>query len=220
MIVIGYYIPVSQHRSISMFLCFSQSGQGYTCVLIELTLYLREAFDHLVHRLVTSKSIAGLRERERRPICAYFVRLSLLSSPPHSFVTIFGGVSSFHPSQRWVGGACVLFLNCSASDSLLRVGYSPLNITLKCSASFKLWKTSLPTIKGASPVHNLPLQSLSFFLLLPFVSLFSHSPSLVVPLPVLKAGLDQTVKTSTLHSVIQHSIQFYFEEQINICVVL
>lgn len=131
-------------------------------------------------------------------MCLFCTSFSPSSHPP-SLVTIFGGVSSFHPSQRWVGGACVIFLNCSASDSLLRVGYSPLNITLKYSASFKLGKTSLPAIRGASPVHNLPLQtsfclSRSFFLL-PFVSHFPHSPSLVVPLPVLKAGRHQTAKS-------------------------
>lgn len=138
---------------------FSQSGQGYTCVLIEPTLYLREAFDHLVHRLVTQAGAVQASEKERDAPYALILYVFLSSPHPPSLVTIFGGVSSFHPSRRWVGGACVLFLNCSASDSLLRVGYSPLNITLKCSASFKLWKTSLPAIKGASPVHTLPLQT-------------------------------------------------------------
>lgn len=156
----------------------------------------------------------------------FFTSFSPLLTPLPSFVTIFGRVSSFHPSQRWVGGACVLFLNCSASDSLLRVGYSPLNITLKCSASLKLLENFTPcnqrsvtSTQSSSPDFYL---SLSFFLLLPFVCLFSRSPSLVVPLPVLKAGLHQTVTNfySTLCFNLQHYIQFYFEEQINICVVL
>lgn len=124
-----------------------------------------------------------------------FCRSFCPSLHPPSLVTIFGGVSSFHPSQRQVGGACALFLNCNASDSLLRVGYSPLNITLKCSASFKLWKTSLSAIRREHQrtlfLSRLPSVSL---ILWPFVSLSSRSPSLLVPLPVLKAGLHQIVK--------------------------
>lgn len=184
------------------------------CVLIELTLYLREAFDHLVHRLVTSKSIAGLRERERRPICAYFVCL-----PPPSFVTIFGGVSSFHPSHSEVGwrGMCVIFklqrLWLTAQGRL-----QPSKHHIKMLSKFQTLENFTPcnqrsvtSTQSSSPDFYL---SLLFFLLLPFVSLFSQSPSLVVPLPVLKTGLHQTVKNfySTLCLNIQHYVQFYFEE--------
>jgi len=71
--------------STDLLLRFSQSGQGYTCVLIEPTLYLREAFEHFVHRLVTSKSSEGLRKKERERDSPYvlilYVFLSLCSPP-------------------------------------------------------------------------------------------------------------------------------------------
>lgn len=155
-----------------------------------------------------------------------FCRSFSPSPHPPSLVTIFGGVSSFHPSQRWVGGACALFLNCSASDSLLRVSYSPLNIPLKCSASFKLWKTSLPAIRGEHQrkLFRSRLPSVSLILspaaiCLPFF-LFSQS---VGATPCSKRGLHQTVKRfyPVLFFLVCSIVNtIILEKQINVCVVL
>jgi len=72
--------------STDLLLRFSQSGQGYTCVLIEPTLYLREAFEHFVHRLVTSKSSEGLRKKERERetphMCLFCMSFSPSAHPP------------------------------------------------------------------------------------------------------------------------------------------